>query len=767
MKNNTSSIIKRVITLLNYRLTGLVSCFLFFSFSLLSAQETIVVGQALNKFDRTPLEFVSVYFKGANAHVQTNEEGYFLIRNRGKESVLVFSLIGYDKEEIKIKPGESVGVEILLNEKDNTLNELFVRPGNNPADNLMKKVRRNRKRNDVRTNLKSNEQSVVFLSKNDSRWQNKRLFDQFKKGNLTTSDSALIVPLYMEESEYTQTHRKKEQISKNTFNTPTASQNIISGLLNGLSTDLNFYDNSISILGKNMISPLANVGGTFYRYYLLDSIHTDSGKEYLLHFRSKNTKNLAFNGEMRFDSASYALTYMNAELPRQANLNYIHSLRLNQHFQQTDNYWIPQKENSTWYMTYEMLKEVNTKSPELFISRNSTFSPEGGKLVVLSDSFANSAFSQQQLQAKMESISRTPLYKTAGYIADVLLTGYARIGIFDVGPVISIARLTKIEGVRLGLPVRTNEYLWKNVMLGGHLAYGFRDNEPKYTAEMQWKLPVKNKRVVFGTKYVNDYRRIDYDYNNFLWRENPLADGDENIVTTIFSFKEQHRISRRKEFSAFIFNDWTPDIESKLIYRDVTYFPNELLSFTHDGAPLATLRDKNLSLTARVSFGERSADEHFRRLYFKSDKPIIYATLEAGEYLLEDNKNYYGKVGGTLMQQGHFSFGEWRYMLEAGKIFGNVPYPMLKFIQGKNTGYYNRFEFSMMNSREYIADTYATLFSEIITNGIVFNNIPLIKHLNLREIAGVKLAYGTLHNPHRSIMDIPPPPTGLPVLTPK
>ena len=114
---------------------------LLFFVQSLSAQETLVVGQVFNKYDRTPLESVSIFFKGSNVHTQTNEEGYFLIRNQGNESVLVFSLIGYVKEEIKVKPGESVGLEMLLEEKENMLGELFVKPGANPANDLMKNVR--------------------------------------------------------------------------------------------------------------------------------------------------------------------------------------------------------------------------------------------------------------------------------------------------------------------------------------------------------------------------------------------------------------------------------------------------------------------------------------------------------------------------------------------------------------------------------------------------------------------------------------------------
>ena len=734
----------------------------FFGFFLivcvpLSAQETIVVGQVFNKFDRAPLQSVSVYFKGSSVQTQTNEEGYFLIRNQGKESVLIFSLIGFRKEEIKITPGESVGMELLLEEKANLLGELFVTPGANPANDLMKKVRENRKKNNVRANLKSNEQRVVFLSKNDSCWENNRLFEQFKTGNLSGSDSSLLVPLYMEESVFNQTNKNKEQISKNTFNTSETAQKTITGLLKGLDTEVNFYNNAISVLGKNMISPIANISKTYYRYYLIDSTKTDLGKEYSVLFRTKNTKNLAFNGELRIDSATLALTYINAELPRKANLNYIHNLRINQSFQSSNSFWFPKEEKSVWNMTYELLKENSAKSPELLISRNSVFSPNGEDLVIQTDSFANSAFTQQQLESKMTAVQQTPLYRTASYLADVLLTGYFRAGIFDIGQIVDITRLTKIEGVRIGLPLRTNEQLWKNIMLGAHAAYGFRDKEIKYSGEVQWKLPAENNRIILGAKYLNDYRRIDYDYNNFLWREDPLATGDENFVSTFFAFKAQNRISKRHEISAFLYNDWTPDIESKWIFRNVTYFANELLPLRQNENVFSSLHDRNFSLTTRFSFGEKIVEEHFQRLYLKSNKPVLYATLEGGHFKFGDEKGNYGKLSSTFLHRGQFVLGEWRYMAEAGKILGSVPYPLLKFIQGKEGGEYNRFEFAMMNNREYVADTYGTLFSELILNGVLFNNIPLIKHLNLREIASFKMAYGTLSDSHSTKMDIPTP----------
>ena len=64
----------------------------------------------------------------------------------------------------------------------------------------------------------------------------------------------------------------------------------------------------------------------------------------------------------------------------------------------------------------------------------------------------------------------------ASYIADAALTGYMRAWMFDIGQIVDVARLTKQEGLRLTLPIRTNQYLWKNFMLGGHVAM---DLKPK------------------------------------------------------------------------------------------------------------------------------------------------------------------------------------------------------------------------------------------------------------------------------------------------
>ncbi|MGC3977126.1 MAG: DUF5686 family protein [Paludibacteraceae bacterium] len=520
--------------------TGIVFLLLFlFLFNnvkgQIPTQETIVVGQVVDKFDKTPLSSVDVYFKNSTISVHTNEEGYFLIRNSGKESTLVFSLLGYLKEEIKVKPGNNVGVQIELEEKEVYLTDVFVYPGANPADDLMKRVRAKRRQNNGGIQTNSTEQSAVFMSRDNIRW-NSAFLKQFKSGNLSANDSLALIPMYMEQSEYFLSSKEKKQTAKNTYNTSQTVSSAVDRLLKGMDEKINFYENSVPLFGKSIISPLASISPSYYNYYLKDSTVCDKGKQYEIKFWSKNTKNLVFNGTMFIDSASMALVKINAELPKQVNLNFIRNFTVDQEFVPSSNRWLQKSERSYWELAYEIIADSLNKKTQLLIYRNVVFANDS-VINLNQTTFAGSEYSEQEIRQRIELINETPLFKFAKFIADMALTGYVKVWKFDIGNIISVARLTEQEGLRISLPFRTNEAMWKNLMLGATLGYGFGDKEWKYGGEIQWKLPL-HKRTIMGANYLNDYRWTSYDRNDFLARENPLISSDENISSTILSFKK-------------------------------------------------------------------------------------------------------------------------------------------------------------------------------------------------------------------------------------
>lgn len=731
---------------------------IFLSAGNVLAQETVVVGQILNKSDQTPISSVNIYFKNSEKGVQSNEEGYFLIRNNGPQSVLVFSAVGFRWKELRIKPGQSVGVQVEMEEENTLLREIFVIPGANPALELMKRARLLRKANDISNQhgfaAQSSEQQLVLLSKINQRATNRRIFDQLKKGNISSSDSILVIPLYMAESKYQLTQGKKVELSKNVFSSPENGEKILEKMVGDIGTELNFYENSISVFGKNIISPLSGNGYAYYNFYLADSVKTSTGKQYEIHFRTKNSKNLAFNGTMKIDSASLALINIEAELPLQANINYIHNLRISENFeQQKDKMWALSTQEMSLNMNYGLLADSLHPNPEIFVKRSAIYQRTDSANIP-AQTFAQSEYSSETLDDKLKDMNNTPLLRTAKWIADVMFTGYMNVGKIDIGKVQKIIRITDIEGLRLTLPFRTNENLWKNVSLGGYVGYGFKNQLPKYSAFAQYKLPGEKRRI-FELSYTNDYRRVDYNYNDFLFRENPLITGDEDISSSVFAFKAASKISERNEYLFKFSNEWTRDIESDLYLRSNRMFPNAFMPMQSGPTVYNSLLLQSATLSTRFSFGERRYDDHMQRIHISNAKPVIYSILEYGKYQFGDRSGEYGKVALSMRQLYKFDIGMLHYILDAGWIFGNVPYQLLQIPHGSETGGYSTFQFNMMNYSEYAADKYVNLHTELMFNGILMNHIPVIKNLNLREMCSFNLAYGGLSDSHKLQLDYP------------
>jgi len=724
----------------------------------ISAQETVAVGRVLNSVDKSPVASVNIIFKNTSIVVQSNEDGYFMIRTSGNETTLVFSAIGYNTQEIKLKQGKSVGMEVELIEANNFLQEVFVIPGTNAALMMIKKVRMLKRVNDVSRQTgyraQSTEQNLVLLSKIKQRSVNKRLFDQLKTGDLSANDSSLVLPLYMAESKYQLTSNRKRLLSNNIFSSPEKGEKIVAKLVGEINTDLNFYDNSVVVFGKSLISPLSIVGSAYYTYYLSDSIQTETGEQYEIHFQTKNPKNLAFDGRLWIDSTTLALTGIEVELPSTANINFIKNLHISQRFELLpDKNWSRESEEMALNMNYALMADSLHPNPEILVKRSATFYATDSK-TRKPDKFAKSEYNGEMLDEKLKSLNNTPLMRTAMWIADIAFTGYIPVGKIDVGKIQQFARLTDIEGLRINIPLRTNERLWKNFTVGGYAGYGFRNKEIKYSGMAQYRLPGRMRRIL-GINYTKDYRRISYNYNNFLYLENPLLTGDEDITSTLVAFESAKRLSERKETSLSFANEWNSDIESNLFLRSNEILANYALPMKIGNLSLPSLQQQSATLTTRLSFDERSYEDHLQRIYITNNKPVIYGTLEVGRYRLGEKTGNYGKLLGTLKQRVRLDIGQWNYLIEAGGLLGTVPYPLLEFPEGNNIASYSLYKFNLMNHMEYATDKFIHLHTDFTLNGIILNQIPLIKHLNLREFASFNMAYGTLSNSHRRLLDYP------------
>ena len=91
-------------------------------------------------------------------------------------------------------------------------------------------------------------------------------------------------------------------------------------------------------------------------------------------------------------------------------------------------------------------------------------------------------------------------------------------------------------------------------------------------------------------------------------------------------------------------------------------------------------------------------------------------------------------------------FGYTDLVLEGGYTKGRLPFPLLSIHRANQTYAYQLNSYNLMNFLEFASDRYLSLNADHHFNGFIFNRLPLLKKLNLREIVSAKVLYGGIRN---------------------
>ena len=245
-----------------------------FQFSPLQATETIVVGEIVNETTGEPIPNVNIHFRGTKVGTTSDENGSYALRvDMTAKSQLVFSAVGYFTQRYDIEPGVMAGLQVTMREKVATLTEVIVAPNENPALELLRQVRLHRADNDRTLHSDRSadlqREQTLYVSHIQKRHLRRALWRSLQSGMIAQEDSTYLLPLYRE----TQTYRAigTDFIPANDQRTQALilSQTDYSSLLGG-EGNLNFYANSVSLMGHAFLSPLAAGGNLYYRYYIVE-----------------------------------------------------------------------------------------------------------------------------------------------------------------------------------------------------------------------------------------------------------------------------------------------------------------------------------------------------------------------------------------------------------------------------------------------------------------------------------------------------------------
>src|SRR5882672_7819257 len=331
---------------------------LFFFTTTLAAQEIVVQGKVTDVGSGDPIPFATLQLKGTTVGVTTDFDGNFLLRTTLQADSIIATSIGYKPRTKAVKAGNQV-INFQLEEGVTSLKEVVITAGENPAFEIIREVVRHKQHNDKR-NLSAYEYDVYTKTEVDINQISDKLRRRKTMRKITQvldsidrvvgEDGKPILPLTITESVSKFYYRnspvlKTEQILKTKISgVGFTDGSTVNQVIGSSFQEYNFYQNWLSILSKNFVSPIADGWRLYYAYELTDSLYIGKDFCYRLDFFPKSPAELAFAGTMWITKEDFALKQIDASIGKRANINFIDKIQVQQELTPTANGpWIPLK----------------------------------------------------------------------------------------------------------------------------------------------------------------------------------------------------------------------------------------------------------------------------------------------------------------------------------------------------------------------------------------------------------------------------------------
>ncbi len=352
----------------------------------------------------------------------------------------------------------------------------------------------------------------------------------------------------------------------------------------------------------------------------------------------------------------------------------------------------------------------------------------------------------------VDTLKEVPVFKTFVDVMETAITGYYDVGKYlEVGPYFTLYSFNAVEGNRFRLGFRTSSAFSKNFELGTYAAYGTKDLRYKFSA---WtKIMINRKHWQRLTlRYVNDVMQLGV--SSYIFQNGNLLSsiqrGNNNKLNNI----EQYKI-------AFISDIWK-GFSGKIILKKEISSPLGILSYQKTNPDGSIQYFNNVKATEatfyiRMAWKEKFVEADLTRASIGTKYPVVEALFTFGLKGVLDADYDYNKMGIAVSDKiyiGTMGYTQWR--VEAGKIIGRVPWPLLKIHQGNETYFYSDNAYNLMNFFEFISDEYATLNVSHHFDGFFLNKIPLFRKLKWREVANFKALVGNTKKEHTEVMDFLP-----------
>jgi hypothetical protein len=785
--------------------------FLIFFLSLTSvlfAQTTIVSGTVTDAGNNQPMPYVTVAFAGSSIGMSSNSNGKFRLTSAIPYNRIKASFVGYKDFFIAITPGKEQVINIKLHPSTEELSEVDIKAGkktryrnkDNPAVELIRKVIANKEKNRPKSydfvEYKEYDKMQFSLSNVSDKLSDKKFFKKYKfvldNRDSTTMPGKSLLPIYLQEKlsqYYYRKDPKKEKtevLGQKTVNFGGSIDNEgLGDFFKYMYAKVDIYDNNISLVTNEFLSPIANESPAFYKFYITDTITIENNVRLIeLSFTPRNTQDMLFEGKIYITmDGNYAVQRARLSINKNINLNFVNSMDVDLSFEQNpDGRYHLSKSNSLASFGLTKNKKgglfgirtityknyyVNKPHPDTTYINNIAGIPDEVK------NKSNQFWEQNRLDTlttaeskvykNVDSLRNMPSFKRTLDIATFLLAGYKSFGAFEVGPSNTFYSFNPIEGLKLRLGGRTTPELSKRYYFETYAAYGFKDERWKYFLSGTYSL---NDKSIY--QFPQNYLRASFQRDTKIPGASLQFVQQDNFL---LSFK-------RGENDKYLYNDnykldYVHEYENHFSYafslQKLTQTPAGSLYFTNQTGNINNLTTSEASVTLRYAPNEQFYQGKIYRVPVPSKYPVFTLDYTEGLKNVFGGEYNYQKLHARIDKRVYLSqLGYADVTVEAGHIFGQVPYPLLNIFRANQTYAYDLYSYNLMNFLEFVGDHYETLNIDQHFMGFFLNKVPLLQKLKWREVLSLKVAYGgvsDLNNPalHPSLYQYPITSNGQPI----
>lgn len=428
------------------------------------AQAFTVFGKVTdNKME--PLAFATIQVKELGIGTTTKEDGSFSVNVEVGQYNLVVSMIGYKTQVVNIVVNKDYPLNIVLEEEQKSMEEVVVKAKfKDRAEEIIKNVIRHK--DDImaasgdyssKLYIKAIQQDSSLRKKDRSKTDS--TFFQNKDVDLQNMAMAEIVT----HLDYASDLKIKEERLAVKMNGNT------DGLfyLSATEGNFNIYNNLIKVPRISevpFLSPISYSGLIAYRFKTLKIERKNGHKYYTIQIKPRQLSNVTVEGEVTVQDTVFAITHARFSLPSYHLIKY-DFLEVDQQYQFI--------QNKAWMLTREQFN---------YYARSNKEKLSGQTLVVFSDYELNKQFSRNHFGTEVSSTAEAAYEKDSSFWKTVRVEPLNDKEIRYVRYQDSIFQVTHTKSYLDSLDKANNRITWKKMGFIGQTFYN-RDKE------RTWVLP--------------------------------------------------------------------------------------------------------------------------------------------------------------------------------------------------------------------------------------------------------------------------------------